>query len=107
MYEATARKPSYTFVIIPIPKMGVQDFLQKNNRYTPDTFSAAGFPAVQIQVPDAPVPGCLEEIDVASGQMVTVQMSADIPGTLTMDDMCAKAQQAAGMAVTTLQQGNG
>jgi hypothetical protein len=106
-YFADAQKPNYTFEITPSTKMRIQDFLGQIDTSKSTVFSAAGFPAVQNPVPVGVVPSCLGEVDVAPGQMLFIQMALDTPQGLTMDEMCAKLQQSAALAVTTLQQGNG
>ena len=106
-YLVDAQKPNYTFVITPSTKTGVQDFLRQIDTSKSTVFSAAGFPAVQNPVPIGVVPSCFGEVDVAPGQMLFIQMALDTPQGLTMDEMCAKLQQSAALAMTTLQQGNG
>jgi hypothetical protein len=105
-YVVDAQKPNYTFVIIPLPKMGIQDLLGKVDPSTSKVFSAAGFPAVQSQV-DVPFQSCFADVDTGQGQMLAIQLGLDTPRGLTMDEMCAKVQRSAELAVTTLRQLNG
>ncbi len=47
--------------------------------------------------------GCRVDVDVAQGQTLEVFYSPTLSGTVTNQDMCAKAKQAAEFAVTNLQ----
>lgn len=87
--------------------MGIQELLGTIDTATAKVFSAAGFPAIQGQIAGGESLGCFAEVDVASGQMLTIQLATLTLHEMTPDEMCAKARQAAGMAVTTLQQLNG
>lgn len=105
-YVVDAQKPNYTFVVIPVTKMGIQDLIGKLDRSTSKASSAAGFPAVQSQV-EVPIQSCFVDVDTAQGQMLAIQLALDTPRGLAMDEMCAKVQRSAQLAVTTLQQLNG
>ncbi|MER7080696.1 Protein of unknown function [Saccharopolyspora kobensis] len=67
------------------------------------TFEINGFGALQSQIAGAERLGCSVFVDVAQGQTLYAELSLLSVGEMDNEQMCEKAAQAAGAAVTSLQ----
>lgn len=90
---------------IRLVPQGLDAFAQQLNGSpeTQKTIDVNGFGAVQNQVPGAEGLGCSVFVDAADGQTLYVDVTLLEPGALDSTQMCEKAAQAAGAAVTSLQ----
>ncbi|MEU6130385.1 DUF3558 domain-containing protein [Saccharopolyspora sp. NPDC047091] len=86
---------------------GIDDAYDRSGEPFPETAAAyviEGFPAKQGQgSAGLEALGCRVDVDVAEGQTLEVFYSPTLTGTVSNQDLCAKAKQAAEFAVSNLQ----
>lgn len=89
-------------------QIAVDGFKTESGEPFPDTaasYAISGFRAEQVQEgAGLEQLGCSVGVDVANGQTLEAFMSPLNAGTMSNQDMCAKAKQAAEFAVGNLQQ---
>jgi len=100
-------QPTYSLNLIAMP-MPVGDAVDQIGPALPETaakYTVAGFPAQQAQPGNGlEGTGCRVDVDVADGQTLEAFLSPSQTYTMSNQDMCAKAKQAAEFAVGNLQQ---
>ncbi|MDA3630048.1 DUF3558 domain-containing protein [Saccharopolyspora sp. WRP15-2] len=95
-----------TGISLRVVPQGIEPFLAKVNSAdgSRKTVDVNGFGAVRSQIAGAERLGCDVFVDAADGQTLWASLSLLSGGSeLNNEQMCEKAQQAAGAAVTTLQ----
>ena len=94
-------------ILIEAVEMGFQEAADRAGEPFPETaasYEVHGFAAEQRQAgAGLESLGCRVDVDVAEGRALEVFYSPTLSGTLTNQDMCAKAKQAAEFAVGNLQ----
>ena len=107
IWSGETGQTGYSVAVRAVP-MSMADFRAKRGDESPDTAATyavgAGFPAAQGQRGGGfEQLGCNVDVDVADGQTLDTFVSPNVNGTMSNQDMCTKAKQAAEAAVTTLQ----
>lgn len=85
---------------------GIEPWLTGKRNVEAKLSSVAGFAAATYWfrgAHDHNTPDCTTSVDVAKGQSLTVSADNDGQQTYTLEQLCQRAEQAAGLAVQTLQ----
>ncbi|MGH3862664.1 DUF3558 domain-containing protein [Actinokineospora sp.] len=102
-----AQQPYYDYSALLITSEGIGPWLTGKRNVDADLISVAGFAAAKTVFKGASnernSQECAVSVDVAEGQQLMVSMSLTSRNAFTQDQICQMTEQAAGMAVTTLQ----
>jgi len=100
-----AQPPFYTFDILAVTTEGIDAWLTGKRNVEAKLSDIAGFAAATYWVRGASgnrTDGCTTSVDVAKGQQLIIGTDNDGAHSFTLDQLCQRAEQAAGMAVQTL-----
>nr|WP_042183711.1 DUF3558 domain-containing protein [Kibdelosporangium sp. MJ126-NF4]CEL15767.1 hypothetical protein [Kibdelosporangium sp. MJ126-NF4]CTQ93693.1 hypothetical protein [Kibdelosporangium sp. MJ126-NF4] len=92
----------FTFSTWVITGEGVEVWLNTTRNAVVTQVKVDGFPAVSYRIRGPGTFHCWTSVGVANGQQLAVEFRATSRGAFTQDQMCAKSEQAATLAMQTL-----
>jgi hypothetical protein len=102
-----ANKPPFaSYVATAVTNEGIGAWLTGKRNVEAHLSSVVGFAAATYWIRGANgnnTDGCTTSVDVAEGQQLMLYVSNDGGHSFTLEQLCQRAEQAAGMAVQTLQ----
>ncbi|MGQ0840347.1 DUF3558 domain-containing protein [Actinokineospora sp.] len=104
--EVSAREPFYTYSVLLVTTEGIGPWLTEKRNVDVQLVTVGGFAAAQYYLKGGGGPNsseCTTSVDVANGQQLMVTMLLTSRGAFTQDQICQMSEQAAGLALTTLQ----
>jgi len=99
--EKATQEPFLTYSVIAATNEGVEFWLGGNRNADAKLISIGGYPAAQFSTKGVDT-DCVVAVGVADGQHIQVEMTP-WSGDFTQDDICQASEQAAEMALQTLQ----
>lgn len=100
--EIQAQEPFYSYNAMAVTFEGVEEWLTGNRNVDAELTSVQGFPAARFKFRGVESVSCVLGIGVAEKQTLIVETSPISRG-FTQDQLCQMAEEAADMAMTTLQ----
>lgn len=100
-----AQQPFYSYDVIAVTNEGVEAWLTGKRNVEAKLSSVAGFAAATYWIRGANgrnADSCTTSVDVARGQQLIVDTTNDGARSFTLEQLCQRAEQAAGLAVQTL-----
>ncbi|HEU5474040.1 MAG TPA: DUF3558 domain-containing protein [Actinophytocola sp.] len=101
----STRSPFDSYALIAVTNEGVEAWLTGKRNVQAQLSSVAGFPAVTYWLSGANgrnAADCSTSVDVAGGQQLMVESYNTGDRIYTLEQLCQRAERAAGMAVETL-----
>lgn len=103
-FRVTAAPPRYAYQFVAITKEGISAWLTQNRPVKAKVVSVAGFAAIDFSpAGDGGVYDCITTVDVADGQQLLIEVTPSTRGVFSQEQLCQMSEQAAGLAVATLQ----
>lgn len=96
------QEPFYEYNAMAVTFEGVEQWLTGKRNAEAELTSVQGFPAVKLKFPNTDGEGCTYAIGVADQQHLMVEMMRMSRG-FTQEQICQMSEEAANMAITTLQ----
>lgn len=102
-FDVTDTEPAHDYDLRAITTEGIGQWFSGRRNVDAWLVSVAGFPAAQFKTFGTEKADCSTSVDVAEGQQLAVQLTQSSKQQLSQDQMCQMSQQAAELAVQTLQ----
>jgi len=106
VFSVFRQEPYYDYAILLVTSEGVDSWFTKKRNAEVKEAAVEGFGAAVFHFPgtsDKNAFECTTAVDVADGQQLQVDMHLTSRGAFTQDQICQMSEEAAAMAVTTLQ----
>ncbi|HEV8561308.1 MAG TPA: DUF3558 domain-containing protein [Actinophytocola sp.] len=100
------QSPVYDYGALAVTNEGIAPWLSGNRNVEAKLTSVAGFAAATYWFRGAQgtnAADCAVSVDVAEGQQLVIDTNNDGAHSFTLEQMCQRVEQAAGLAVQTLQ----
>lgn len=100
------QSPVYDYGALAVTNEGIAPWLSGNRNVEAKLTSVAGFAAATYWFRGAQgtnAADCTVSVDVAEGQQLVIDTNNDGAHSFTLEQMCQRVEQAAGLAVQTLQ----
>lgn len=97
------QEPSHDYDVLVITTEGIEPWLAGRRNVDAWLVSVGGFPAVSFKLAGGSGVECSTSVGVAEGQQLLIDLSQSAKRTLTQEQLCQMSEQAAGMALQTLQ----
>lgn len=104
--DISKQQPFYHYIVAAVTNEGIAPWLTGKRNVTTRLGTVAGFPTVTywtVGAHDTSADGCFASVDVADGQQLIVDTNNDGSHSFTLEQMCQRAERAAGLAIQTLQ----
>lgn len=100
------QSPYYEYSALAVTNEGIAPWFSGKRNVEAKLTAVAGFAAATYWfrgAHDTNAADCAVSVDVAEGQQLVVDTNNDGGHSFTLEQMCQRAEQAAGLAVATLQ----
>ncbi|MGQ0840346.1 DUF3558 family protein [Actinokineospora sp.] len=104
--NVSAQEPFYDYSATLVTTEGIELWLSGKRNVDAELASVGGFAAARYYLKGGGGPTsfeCITAVDVAKGQQLQVRVALTSRGAFTQDQICQMSEQAAGLALTTLQ----
>lgn len=103
-YRRTRSEPTYGYVLTPIPREGADVWLREKRNADVNKITVEGYGAAEVRLAGGEDRQgfCIVHVDVAEGQSLSTMFSSSSRGAFTGTQECAKAKEAAEMAMRSI-----
>lgn len=101
--DVDRQEPRYSYVVYTITTEGFEQWLTGKRNAEAKLVTIEGFPAAEFHTLGVVDSDCAVAVGVAAGQQLHVEMTPITPGAFKQDQICKLSEQAAALAVQTLQ----
>ncbi len=104
MFNVFDQGNSYSYTATVVTTEGIGPWLEGKRNVESKLVSVEGYAAAQYHLPgEGESIDCSTSVDVAEGQQLVIRMTPITTGKFSQDQVCQLSEQAAGLAMTTLQ----
>ncbi|GGM65489.1 hypothetical protein GCM10012275_40060 [Longimycelium tulufanense] len=100
-YLRSRSKPSFSYLAVPVPQEGADEWLKGTRAVEVKHVTVAGFGAVTTQLGESDR-SCNTVVDIADGESLDIQFTGVTKGAFTHEQLCEKSNEFAELAMQNL-----